>query len=261
MAVASFTCLDCSGTFPRTGSRGPIPKRCDTCRSRLRADETARWHTAHPEAQKRYTAERTERKRDARGTRTCRVCGSEFTPKRERSTYCTKLCYLADYDSDSIEQARETLARRLEARATAADDGLCEHCREQPRRIGDTGRAARFCSHRCMRAWHTRARRHTPTYLHGKNNYAHKQRAAAFGGSTAGVTTREWNRILAFYGDRCAYCGSTELIERDHVVPITRGGGHEPSNVVPACRPCNRSKGDQLIEEWRPGLTLDRFTT
>jgi 5-methylcytosine-specific restriction endonuclease McrA len=37
----------------------------------------------------------------------------------------------------------------------------------------------------------------------------------------------------------------------DHVVPLARGGGHSIDNVVPACRPCNRSKGGKLVADWR----------
>jgi 5-methylcytosine-specific restriction endonuclease McrA len=39
----------------------------------------------------------------------------------------------------------------------------------------------------------------------------------------------------------------------DHVVPRSRGGGHEWTNVVAACSQCNARKGDRLLLElgWR----------
>ena len=44
--------------------------------------------------------------------------------------------------------------------------------------------------------------------------------------------------LFARDGHRCQYCdGPAESI--DHVVPRSRGGGHEWENVVAACRPCN----------------------
>jgi 5-methylcytosine-specific restriction endonuclease McrA len=55
---------------------------------------------------------------------------------------------------------------------------------------------------------------------------------------------------------RCQYCGrpSSELkpreaLTRDHVVPISRGGTNEWTNVVTACSPCNTRKGNRLPHE------------
>lgn len=51
----------------------------------------------------------------------------------------------------------------------------------------------------------------------------------------------------------CAYCGVRGVtLECDHVVPVARGGGHDDSNLTTACRPCNRSKRDKLLTQWRP---------
>jgi len=36
----------------------------------------------------------------------------------------------------------------------------------------------------------------------------------------------------------------------DHVIPLSKGGKHLPSNVVPACASCNSSKGNNL--NWEP---------
>jgi 5-methylcytosine-specific restriction endonuclease McrA len=47
---------------------------------------------------------------------------------------------------------------------------------------------------------------------------------------------------------RCAYCGGRgDTI--DHVIPRSRGGRHEWTNVVAACQPCNGRKGDKLLAE------------
>jgi 5-methylcytosine-specific restriction endonuclease McrA len=46
----------------------------------------------------------------------------------------------------------------------------------------------------------------------------------------------------------CAYCeGPGDTI--DHVVPRSRGGRHEWTNVVTACRRHNTQKGDRLLHE------------
>ncbi len=55
---------------------------------------------------------------------------------------------------------------------------------------------------------------------------------------------------------RCQYChrGQIELrhrecLTRDHLVPLSRGGDNDWSNVVTACSSCNTRKGNHLPEE------------
>jgi 5-methylcytosine-specific restriction endonuclease McrA len=58
--------------------------------------------------------------------------------------------------------------------------------------------------------------------------------------------------VLARDRQRCAYCGE-HADTVDHIVPRSRGGVHDWSNVVAACRRHNVEKGDRLLEElgWR----------
>lgn len=39
-------------------------------------------------------------------------------------------------------------------------------------------------------------------------------------------------------------------MELEHVVPISSGGAHDISNIVPACHDCNASKRARPMEEW-----------
>jgi 5-methylcytosine-specific restriction endonuclease McrA len=38
-------------------------------------------------------------------------------------------------------------------------------------------------------------------------------------------------------------------------VPLTRGGSHSITNIVPACKTCNSSKRDRLLHEWPSSRT------
>lgn len=61
------------------------------------------------------------------------------------------------------------------------------------------------------------------------------------------------------YGYHCQYCGERfppERLNLDHVVPRSRGGTTDWSNVVPSCIPCNKRKGNRLPEE--AGMSLQR---
>jgi 5-methylcytosine-specific restriction endonuclease McrA len=55
---------------------------------------------------------------------------------------------------------------------------------------------------------------------------------------------------------RCQYCGrhrsqlrGREFLTRDHIIPMSRGGSNDWSNVVTACSPCNNRKGSHLADE------------
>jgi 5-methylcytosine-specific restriction endonuclease McrA len=44
----------------------------------------------------------------------------------------------------------------------------------------------------------------------------------------------------------CQYCGARNQLTVDHVIPRSKGGGSTWDNIVAACAPCNRRKGDAL---------------
>lgn len=65
----------------------------------------------------------------------------------------------------------------------------------------------------------------------------------------------EWAalRIAVFQRDnyRCVYCGSPKRLECDHVIPLSRGGTNDITNLASACYLCNRDKADLLLDEWQ----------
>ncbi len=62
------------------------------------------------------------------------------------------------------------------------------------------------------------------------------------------LTYAEWVGILAGQQNKCIYCEREfDLFlkpERDHRIPLSKGGTHTKDNVVAACRHCNSSKKD-----------------
>jgi hypothetical protein len=77
----------------------------------------------------------------------------------------------------------------------------------------------------------------------------HRRRARVLDATSPGVTSSEWLQVCEHFSFRCAYCGEPGTTI-DHVIPISRGGRDAPDNVVPACHPCNSSKGAKLLHEW-----------
>jgi len=61
----------------------------------------------------------------------------------------------------------------------------------------------------------------------------------------------------------CLYCGQrfpTQLLSRDHVTPVAKGGLDHWNNVVTACKRCNNHKADQTPEESGMQLLAVPFT-
>lgn len=52
----------------------------------------------------------------------------------------------------------------------------------------------------------------------------------------------------------CVYCSRsyTEVNYKtiDHIIPISKGGTHDPNNINICCWNCNQSKNNQLLNEW-----------
>lgn len=60
-----------------------------------------------------------------------------------------------------------------------------------------------------------------------------------------------WHYLLEKWGRACVYCGVTSVpLERDHIIPRSRGGSDRASNLTVACRRCNQDKGDRTASEY-----------
>ena len=66
-------------------------------------------------------------------------------------------------------------------------------------------------------------------------------------GAPSDLTVKQWRAKLAAYGNHCAYCGVwSKALTQDHIRPLSKGGHHTVSNIVPACRSCNSRKSDSV---------------
>lgn len=73
-----------------------------------------------------------------------------------------------------------------------------------------------------------------------------------------------WQLLRERDGDQCCYCGClmdfapnigrqyrADLATIDHVLPLSRGGGHTWDNIALACWACNTAKKNRTVEEWQ----------
>jgi len=70
----------------------------------------------------------------------------------------------------------------------------------------------------------------------------------------------EWailrSEVFARDGYTCQYCGNSKArLECDHIMPVSRGGSNEKSNLITACKSCNQSKYNRTPEEWLGGAS------
>ena len=71
------------------------------------------------------------------------------------------------------------------------------------------------------------------------------------------LTDTQWAALMDAW-EGCAYCGSPALaLQKDCVLPISRGGRYTLANVVPACRSCNASKCNDEVTGWLRRKKLD----
>lgn len=55
--------------------------------------------------------------------------------------------------------------------------------------------------------------------------------------------------LTDIFDGKCAYCPATASTW-DHVIPVSLGGQTIPGNILPACQPCNSSKGNRDLFPW-----------
>lgn len=71
------------------------------------------------------------------------------------------------------------------------------------------------------------------------------------------LTDEQWAALVAAWRG-CAYCGAgTGHLQKDCMLPISRGGRYTVMNVVPACGSCNASKCNAEVTLWMRRKKLD----
>jgi 5-methylcytosine-specific restriction endonuclease McrA len=85
-----------------------------------------------------------------------------------------------------------------------------------------------------------------------------RQRTAAYRARrarrTAAYRVRFRQRVFERDGWCCCYCGATENLTLDHVIPKSKGGRGTFTNIQTLCKPCNTDKADKLIDVSSSGV-------
>lgn len=226
------TCKQCGLTMP--AHRAPNALFCSRrCRDRdgyLRHIEKRR-----AAARARYT------KVPARATH-CQQCGEPIVDRDPQTLYCSDLC----------KWRRAAKVRDPYYRGPRP----CKWCGVDFTPAKGQRVNVAYCSEYCRNK--RNAVDNAEQRALAKANWRHSRRSQFTG---MAVTVEEWAELVEEWDGRCAYCGVTPMVlTQDHAVPIARGGEHSIDNIVPACQPCNSSKGDRMYYEWKltPGYARAR---
>jgi len=192
--------------------------------NKAKVDARARvWVKANPEKSRAYTRKHAQKNRPAKQA-AARAKRREFPAEtraqdrryREANPESYRKARKKHYYSH-LEQSRQ-IQRDSKRKARVADP---EHERETHRRY--------------------RARNRLKIAIKESNRRA---RVRGLGR----LTLAQIHTVFDRYGWRCCNCLSSDQLEIDHIVPVSKDGPNEPSNIQPLCRSCNASKSARTID-------------
>lgn len=220
---------------------------CTVCTAHFLATQPAKYCT-------QACQQKAHRERQARVfLRPCAWCGDLFDGSIASVRYCS--------DEHRHEGARAA-QRSRRAAANPRWMTVCAHCGSA---FETNTRKKKFCAEDCRSTWHylrgEGARRQRiedwfatdPTGARLARVEASQRRRAQKAGSrdSVGVSRRDWERLVRRYDGCCAYCGERAPLQRDHIIPIARGGRHAIGNILPSCAKCNAVKKAKLLAVWK----------
>jgi hypothetical protein len=158
----------------------------------------------------------------------CSICGKVFESRHKRAR-CSREC---DLEYGRRETFKSNSAKKV------LEQRPCRECGKMF--VPEYGNKRRhYCSDACSRR-------------QGRRNAKHTRRTR--GKAVKGATVYR-ARIYERDGWKCQICGKkvNRLLDGshpmaaslDHIIPLSKGGRHEPSNVRLAHRKCNTAKADR----------------
>jgi 5-methylcytosine-specific restriction endonuclease McrA len=236
------TCTKCGETKPhadysRLKATGKLVAWCKACKSAAtrawvrgnpdRAKERARiWAAENPEQSKaikrRYYHRHADKVAEYRRNRYEEGGGREYFAAYRAARREAMLEYKAAYNKEHAEERREKAVAHYAANREAIRARAKELFAADP---------------------------HKYLVMRAKSHHRRRQRLAA---TPCTLTADEWAEILRLQDNRCAACRKKFNRRRppckDHIVPVSQGGGMTLENIQACCRSCNSIKYTKTID-------------
>lgn len=221
---------------------GAVEKVCDACGTSfwLPACKAQVWHTCSTDC----AVVRRQRGQQQR-RRQCETCGGAFVPSQRqisegRGRFCSQACNTAGRAALAAPDAKAKAADRR--RALLASGEITPPSGPANKRWRGGPVATRL------------RRRDSGAEAAGLRAYraANPDRVREFAQRRSGRKTEKLPygtlpKIRKAQGGRCAIC-RVKVVgpgHFDHIIPLARGGTHEPRNIQLLCAPCNLRKSDR----------------
>lgn len=185
--------------------------------------------------------------------RNCPSCGVDISHMSIRAIYCSVAC--RKWVANGNTGLRIVTLECCECGGLIPNpkmgkkfcSKLCKWREVEGRRVRDD--AARYLRERDKRIANALA--YAKKNPHVGQATKRKRKALKSKNGVFRFTSRDWQRCLNLYDNRCFYCGADGKMTMEHVMPLIRGGTHSVGNIVPACVSCNCHKQARTVMEWR----------
>jgi 5-methylcytosine-specific restriction endonuclease McrA len=156
------------------------------------------------------------------------------------------------------EEKRRSVAKNPEIARTRA----AQWYRDNPERAREANRAwaranpekVREYARRSHKRHHTKRRWALLDYRRRNPDVAlaqkHRRKARIANNGGRGISAADIRDMRIAQDHKCAYCQRTVPLTLDHIIPVSRGGMHDPENACMACGPCNYQKQGRTPDEW-----------
>lgn len=171
-----------------------------------------------------------------------------YSPRLVSNCYCRECGYQKNRDwyAANLEEQRKR-GRDLQKRLRKEDPERLNQ-RQRDRRMANRERELSLLREQSRR-WRENNRDRSRMIV---KSASHRRRAVTRQGMSSS-DQRDWE-------DRqekvCFYCDAdvSQGYEVDHILPLSKGGAHEASNLVIACRTCNAKKSNRDPDEFLDGF-------
>lgn len=175
----------------------------------------------------------------------CSVCGNLFTRRIgvfvvAKKFYCSRACWIFDIRGERSHHWKggpEASIIRL------VPVSICKLCGAEFRKSSNS--KGWFCSPPCR----NKARAKYPTVHHQRAEQWRRRYARERAGrEIAHHTHEQWVALLERYKHRCASCRRKIPLVRDHIIPLSKGGSDDITNIQPLCTSCNSRKSNRRTQ-------------
>lgn len=129
-----------------------------------------------------------------------------------------------------------------------------EYYKENASKVLQIGRAWRERNHERVKI---NSKAYRESHVEYRAIHNSKRRAQKSRSPIGSFTASDWKIMKEMYRFRCVYCLKRKPLTQDHVIPLSKGGHHDKSNIVPACRSCNSRKNTREAPMYQPVLFIE----